>query len=720
MTGPLQSFEHKESAYERLERPWVCGRLAEGQPCPIGPDGQGQCQAHHVCAPTKKGDRYQCVRPSAWGGRCEPGPLADGSCPMQQPPCSPVRSLLARRKRLTILTTALAFGILMLLFGGSLLTGTAGNKQPTLAGQLLSPGDLTSAHSSFRHDCKTCHTAGQSGLAEWTRSAFSGHTGAHESRQCLKCHDDFEEHYALHPHNLSPSALNSITKRIQDPHGSKTGPRTLELAQLVADVPVTNEGLLACSTCHHEHRGLEADLTHMTNLQCQSCHTNSFHSFADGHPELTDYPAPVQSRSYFDHNSHYGRHFSEFARTMPDGVKPESCNACHQMDKTSASSVLRPFAESCGSCHAGQIRNDVLPGIAFLNLPILDLHSENGTRLHKKIGKWPDEGRLIGPDAALSPFMMLLLGTDAGIAEAYEAVQDNKIKLRDLNCATPEQLLAVERLVLAIRQFWGDLAEGGEEALREQLVNALGDQVSASELQDLMAGWPQQVISDSRRRWLTDSTQPDKEPRDADQPTQKPPTMGWYADNSDFSIRYRPSGHADPFLRAWLEISVRVQTRMAADRAHVSRQTPADDRSRAMKQAWLTLSDPFQIGRCMKCHTVDPARIKWKPSPAAIQGPRFVKFSHRPHLTLKLSCESCHAFQRRPQDKPTGTESISALTQVAPSASGHPLGVLGSGLQSMQHGKCATCHTRQSVGDSCLKCHNYHIGRVRNSALSRP
>ena len=657
MNEPLQSFEHKDSSYERPDRPWVCGHLSDGQPCPVGPDVRGQCQAHHVCVPAPQGDGHQCVRPAAWGGRCEAGPLADGSCSQQVPPCSPVRSLMARRKRLTILSTALALGCLAFLFGGSLSQGEPGSSQPTWSGRLLSPGELTEAHNSFRHDCGTCHTAGNDGIIEWSSAALSGQAGAHESRRCLKCHDDFEDKYALYPHNLSPGRLNAITKRLQDTGRETTGPSELQLAKLLADMPVGHEGGLVCSTCHREHRGRQADLTQMTNLQCQRCHTNSFHSFSDGHPELVDYPAPARSGSSFDHNSHYGQHFAEFTRTMPDGVKPESCLSCHQDDRSGGFSVLKPFAESCGSCHSGQIQSDALPGIAFLNLPVLDLDSENGRKLSQAIGKWPVTGRLLGPDTSLSPFMMVLLSADAGVVRTYRAIQDNRINLRDLSGESVETLLEVERLVLAIRQLWEDVAESGESVLRARLQAVLGEAASDSELADLTAGWSRRTIQDSIGRWLIEEPEPDPKSQDSPRPSEA--SFPDAASAERLEPAHRPSDrateqgsqrgwYADRFLRAWMEVAVRLQLRESG-------RVSGDGGGRRALQ-WtllLELSSPFQVrsGRCMKCHTVEQAegpgsRIVWSSLSSSGSGSRFVKFSHRPHLTLKMTCQSCHPIRR--------------------------------------------------------------------------
>jgi len=671
--------------------------------------------------------------------------LADGSCSEQVPPCSPVRSLLARRKRLTILSTALALGCLAFLFGGGLSQGEPGTSQPTWAGRLLSPGKLTEAHRSFRHDCGTCHTAGNDGIIEWSSSALSGHAGAQESRRCLKCHDDFEDKYALYPHNLSPGRLQAITKRLQDTGRETAGLIELDLARLVANVPVGHEGALVCSTCHREHRGRQADLTHMTNLQCQRCHTSSFHSFSDGHPELVDYPAPARSGSSFDHNSHYGQHFVEFTRTMPDGVKPESCLSCHQDDRSGGFSVLKPFAESCGSCHSGQIQSDALPGIAFLNLPVLDLDSENGRKLSQAIGKWPVTGRLLGPDTSLSPFMMVLLSADAGIARTYRSIQDNRINLRDLGGVSAETLLEVERLVLAIRKLWEDVAEGGESVLRARLLAVLGEDVSGSDLADLTVGWSRRTIQDSIGRWLIEEPEPDPKPQDSprpneasaaaaapaerlesgqqptDRPTEQGSKRGWYADDSDSSIRYRPTEHADRFLRAWMEVAVRLQLRESG------RVSDDGDGRRALQWILLELSGPFQVrsGRCMKCHTVGqtegPAsRIVWSPFSSSGSGSRFVKFSHRPHLTLKMTCHSCHPIRRPSESDLSLVGRETAMARVVSDIAGNPFGVLSSGLRSMQREQCATCHTRQRVGDSCLKCHNYHIDRISKPGLPHP
>lgn len=87
----VQKFGYLDSHYERPNQKWVCGRTALGDPCRIGPDGKGCCQADFECKPRRDDDRWECTRPPIAGGECETGPLPDGTCCMTIPPCTPVR-----------------------------------------------------------------------------------------------------------------------------------------------------------------------------------------------------------------------------------------------------------------------------------------------------------------------------------------------------------------------------------------------------------------------------------------------------------------------------------------------------------------------------------------------------------------------------------------------------------------------------------------------------
>ena len=75
---------------------------------------------------------------------------------------------------------------------------------------------------------------------------------------------------------------------------------------------------------------------------------------------------------------------------------------------------------------------------------------------------------------------------------------------------------------------------------------------------------------------------------------------GWYRPDS-FTIFYRPSGHADPFLAAWLTSTAEISTVSALAR-----------------DAFQKLADPQAPGLCMKCHTADRTStaitVNWLPA----------------------------------------------------------------------------------------------------------
>ena len=65
---------------------------------------------------------------------------------------------------------------------------------------------------------------------------------------------------------------------------------------------------------------------------------------------------------------------------------------------------------------------------------------------------------------------------------------------------------------------------------------------------------------------------------------------GWYRPQESLTLFYRPIGHADPFLLAWLNAAAQLSSERATPEAEV---------------AFRTLADPQSPGLCMKCHTVD-------------------------------------------------------------------------------------------------------------------
>lgn len=167
-------------------------------------------------------------------------------------------------------------------------------------------------------------------------------------------------------------------------------------------------------------------------------------------------------------------------------------------------------------------------------------------------------------------------------------------------------------------------------------------------------------------------------------------TGGWYRDGSN--IKYRPIGHADPFLRSWLDIS--------------SKQSNPQE-----ILLFKSLGKEKSVGNCTKCHSVEikptasqipelaleqqPAtndaqnKIHWqsfKPGNVAVD---FNRFSHTAHFSLMTDdgCSSCHLLN-------TNAE---ATTEQAVS------------FVDMDKKTCTECHRQGRAPDNCLTCHNYHV-----------
>jgi hypothetical protein len=121
---------------------------------------------------------------------------------------------------------------------------------------------------------------------------------------------------------------------------------------------------------------------------------------------------------------------------------------------------------------------------------------------------------------------------------------------------------------------------------------------------------------------------------------------------------------------------------------------------------------PTASFRCLGCHTVDKQddgrlEINWVGRHVSPDSQSFTKFSHAPHLTLlsKNNCSKCHSQQK--DINFARAEFVNYREMFA--ANTDPHSALTSGFAPISKKTCTECHTSQRVGDSCLKCHNYHV-----------
>jgi len=544
-----------------------------------------------------------------------------------------VPSLRARRGLLAFLATALSLSIMLWLIGGP-------------AGwQFQQPGPLTFQHGTVTHSCEACHAIPLERPVALFDSMLRAHDPLVQNHLCLKCHD-LGGQPAL-PHGLSPAQLAALRHNT----GQRTGraPLAMAAAQQLLGTGQDADGALRCGTCHQEHQGANFNLSAMDNQRCQACHTQQFASLADGHPEFRDYPLRQRPPIFFDHESHFGRHFKDFHAQMPAGVAPHACMDCHTPDARQRMMLLQNFDRSCASCHLPQIMDTALGGVPFLNLPGLDADTLRRYEVQSAavnplaalstlplpvptvlpalatvfrdprlvvqppfaIGAWPAAAA-----GDLTPFMQLLLSASPEYVAARATLRG--VPLRDLRQATPEQIAAVGVLVWSIKELFYDVIQQGDDALTRRLERLTVPPPSEEQLTLLVADLPPGSLRLAVQRWLP-SLLTEVQNRRAGLPlTAGPgpqavapitllPHGRWQAHDEDCSFHYLPRRHTDLFLQNWLDL---------AGQQYASARQPA------FATVFDQLSSPYSPGRCGKCHSVDAAGCRLGPSPTSIASPR--------------------------------------------------------------------------------------------------
>ncbi len=163
---------------------------------------------------------------------------------------------------------------------------------------------------------------------------------------------------------------------------------------------------------------------------------------------------------------------------------------------------------------------------------------------------------------------------------------------------------------------------------------------------------------------------------------------GWY--RKDHSILYRPAGHADRFLRAWLDFTAELFSEADGNLA---------------ASAFKELTGKDAQGQCTKCHSVEAARdnkriMKWMPSSYATRESPFTSFSHEPHLGLvkDKGCLTCH--------------DMSGAKGYLETYKGHDPYNFVSNFKPVKKEICASCHGQRKARQDCLLCHKYHVNEI--------
>lgn len=663
---------------------------------------RGTCSGKAECVPHRQGDSWFCSRSATQGGPCADGPLPGGTCSSNLPPCQPVRSLRLKRRILIFSASALSLAIILCNFGGPRTR------------EFISPGPLTFKHGTVTQTCEACHTGPRRKVIAMLFD--SPEPAAHpvsQSKLCLDCHNMGTD--AAFPHGAPADDLLKLTQRasgdlvasavvdatptlVASTGESRNPPLLMGVSRQVLGKPIAPDGTIPCAACHREHHGRDFDLTALGNAQCQTCHVRQFDGMGHGHPEFkAGYPFRSRTAIYFDHESHLGRHFKDFSTIAPQGVAPTTCVDCHAADSAGQRMVLKSFDQTCASCHLGQVLDTTLGGIRLLNLPALDTDSlTSGDAAKAVVGEW---NQLAAGEA--TPFLRLLIAGDSGTSVTPGT------NLADLSRASPVDREAAARFARSIKELLYDMIVAGDGSLHDRLAKLTDPPLSAETVTLLAADIPPSTLRIAQERWLPALLQEvpalragQALPSVTEQklPFTQPSSVRWKIHDADCSIQYLPRRHTDLFLQTWLDLS---------GREYASKTKPE------FAAVFDYLASPYSPGHCTSCHSVearpDGSRIvKWTSSIPSADMHSFSAFSHSPHVNLVGAerCESCHQLD-------VGSRYAAGFRTQSNNLNFHPE-VYESNFRPIEQASCVECHVPGKASDSCLLCHNYHVGHYHS------
>lgn len=661
--------------YERPHELWQCGHACRDESCVMGPTRSGVCQAGAGCQPIQRNDTWCCTRSLTRGGPCASGPALDGTCGRHASSCLPRASLRLRRKWFVFACGTLMAGLVMVGWGSS------------WRNEFLAPGGLIGPHaqilsgSRYRERCAACHAAGDVDSESWLKIALLGppSSTAPQSQKCLHCHDQrIDPSVALLAHSMPANELAKNTNAIPPEQ------RTDLLS--VPDRSAHDE--LQCAQCHREHHGRRFDLAAVDNVQCQTCHAAQFKSFAHGHPEFKQLARSLSDGLPFDHRRHLHKHFAETKQQF-------QCVMCHQTGARGAIVRTGRYAESCAGCHDTNIRVALGSGLEIVSLPVLDTEAF-GTQGIQFEG-WPED--LTGDfDGRISLSTRLLLAADPQVRHALDVLG------KDGDFANVEATDTVQvRQAAIVASGLVQLLRGLSANARTTLIERSSNEVFSSLVRVVPQTWWQDTLS----QWFSvdfphvSGLDPTTKSASGD-PSHATPvstmellsqtnTGEWVRDNDKQTMTYLPNGHADPWIRAWLDT---VASQYGND----------PDMLTAVNRSAEGIA-------CLQCHPIHGNSIVWGESvgaPKMTLG--FTKFRHEPHLVQPhlRDCTACHRLMP-PAEAVTNSEALETVTEQGMSRS---VRSEISEFHPLQKETCVGCHTPNGAGDGCVQCHRYHVGNV--------
>jgi hypothetical protein len=555
----------------------------------------------------------------------------------------------------------------------------------------VSPGAVITSHGTVETSCQACHS-----------------TGHVANVRCQRCHD--------------PATAGRLDNRSHVLFGSGD----LKKAGLAPP--------LECATCHVEHRGRTAPLTHVDQRQCSSCHFRSF----KGHPEFAVLRTPSRELPglKFGHGPATASFKGHVAEVMEKkGLsQTQACLTCHE---TGTGRDFQPvsFERHCAECHekalvatvgipeADVLKPEVFIGGGFGTQPVTSAEFETArSRVSKNVLRHEDDWVL-----ASARRLRRELEPEAHAAERA-ALQARLSRLRRrVALSTPLAQLDLEELAAREKMLETELSglerrlqslapasAGSKEGRLHEIAAALaatGDdavKVEAAKLKAAAAapsatGTRQEF--DARRKQVlalldaVEAADPALKPR-ADDLRRRLVALVPGDSTEDVLTRARDQRQAElarirdeRMLRATgvmppasalllgeqrgLQTAiteVEVQLKRLEEGPPVAAGFGEEDRARK-KESLESL-----VSSCVKCHAMTGATLDHVRAarPVMVRA----RFMHQPHLQVTADCNRCHA----------GIEASKLASDLN-----------FKGVQS-----CQECHSAGSARQDCLSCHRYH------------
>jgi len=579
---------------------------------------------HNKSSYERPDDKYRCGRLKKWRKPCAEGPLLNGKCSQKENPCKPILSSRTRRSRAGLFFLVLVISSFGWMFALSLVHSDEWSP--------MEAGPLSEKHKHFTSDkgCVACHQAHEN-PGNWIKEIF---TETDLSNECMTCHT-FAGPFAK-PHNM------------RFPERS--------------DLPDTT-----CVMCHTEHKGLNFNISAMSDARCNTCHIAQFESFTEGHPPYSEkYPHEKRTDIQFDHKNHM---HSYFKNPQFMDRSPQDCMSCHSIASDRDRYIQTGnYEQNCASCHDQEIMNK---GFVVFRSPEL---TENFLK--------PQEIWDVCQSTIKIPE-----------GEEFQSLSDEEPTeisgyLLGIDFEEPEEYSK------KVQKFMFYLAKHDVKALKETVKQRTPESINVD---DLVAGLSPEMVKKVACAWVSNHKY---------KPLSEARMRGWFA--SGYELGYRPVTHKDPVLKAWIELLL-----------HAVAEFENTDGKNMTEGTWEGLmTTALSAGRCVKCHSIQSGNdaegqrtidVNWRMKEEKKK--TLTYFSHGTHLPLlgkgNQACLTCHKVN-------PGADYAGSFDAWEELESGD-IPKYESNFRGIKKETCMQCHGAEhnqlgnkKIRQDCLLCHSYH------------